>query len=134
MRGVRCYHTQKHGLDYSAVFPPDVDDDTFFLLRKSTFHWVEGIKLALRCGGMNPELAERLTAVGCDYCLRIQAENSGETWKQLRRHYDRTVSDAIEKQYASGRIPTDEWCAWLELEAAKAVLFAEEVQAERTKQ
>ncbi|MGN0976917.1 MAG: hypothetical protein ACI4PH_02575, partial [Faecousia sp.] len=74
-----------------------------------------------------------LTAVGCDFFLRSRIGVSGEAWERVRGRYDQTLSDAIQKQYASGRIPTDEWCAWLELEAVKTVLFARGLQTERTK-
>lgn len=127
MRAVILYHEVKHGLSKESMDQPGVDAHTFFVLKKCIFHWVKGISLALRCAGVPTADAEKLVAQGCREYLRHPMTPP----PQIRLHYDWVISPAIRQQYAQpGQIPSNEWCAWLELEAAK--LFASQLQIKET--
>ena len=124
---VRLYHEVKFGLRDGNMDNPPVDDHSFFVLKKCIFHWVKGISLALVCGGMEPDEADRLAAMGCGEALYRPVSCPEDRLKAVKARYDLVVSGEIRKQYARpDTVPSNEWCAWLELEAVKTVVYPQD--------
>lgn len=123
---VRLYHEVKFGLRDGTMDNPPVDDHSFFILKKCIFHWVKGIALALACGGMTDADAEAYAARGCGEFLYRPLAGPDDRMEEIRQRYLQAISPEIRKQYAlPDTVPTNEWCAWLELEAVKMVVYAQ---------
>lgn len=114
------YHDEKWGLLCAGSAPVPVPDSTYFLLKKCVFHWTMGIRLYLCCQGMPEQEAHQQAVTVCSGFLRDIASHETPNFQQAEALYRTRISSRIRQQYAlAGAIPTDEWCAWLELEAVK---------------
>lgn len=120
-RATVSYLETKFQLCPNHTEPVLVDERTFFLLKKCVYHWVQGIRLALQCAGMDSDSAVYLAAEGCRQMLTADAEPD----LAAAACYGEILSAPIRAQYAMrGTIPSDTWCAWVELEAAKTAAMA----------
>lgn len=112
--GSKFYLDDRQENDFS------VEEETYHLIKKCAYHWIVGVCLALHCAGVSESCVQHLVAVGCRRALTgfsVEAES-------VSLRYRRETSQSVRNQYATGKIPSDDWCAWLELEAVKTAALA----------
>lgn len=114
------YHEVKRGLRKGSMEGHFLKEEIFFRLKKCIFHWDEGIALTFQCAGLCQGQAENRAAEICAVFLRGEAPISGPFYETAKEQYEALVGARVRRQYEKrGEIPSDDWCAWLELSAVK---------------